>query len=147
MRLFKSPSSGRSRIRVLNIYWKNTQRGLDGRSNPWQQIPSIAIKMKHIIRNKIIINKKYHTIGTVAKSNRKIVERDTIYTTNIQTHGSSLTWFGTSTSIKSGTVKLVFASPVICEPSKHCKCSFYVCPIWFQTGRYLGESQLDYPKD
>ena len=36
--------------------------------------------MKHIIRNKIIINKKYHTIGTVAKSNRKIVERDTIYT-------------------------------------------------------------------
>lgn len=76
-----------------------------------------------------------------------MVERGKIYTTNIQTHGSSLTWFGTGTSIKSGCVKLVFASPVINEPSKHSKWSFYVCPIGFQAGIYLGESQSDYPKD
>ena len=48
-------------------------------------------------------NKKYHTVGTVPKSNGKIVESG-----KIDTHDRSLSWFGSGTSIKSGRVKLVF---------------------------------------
>jgi hypothetical protein len=51
-------------------------------------------------------NKKYHTVGTVPKSNGKIVESGKIDTHN--THDRSLSWFGSGTSIKSGRVKLVF---------------------------------------
>jgi len=35
-------------------------------------------------------NKKYHTVGTVPKSNRKIVERGKVYTPNTQIHDRSL---------------------------------------------------------
>jgi len=45
-------------------------------------------------------NKKYHTVETVLKSNRKIVERGKIDTTNTQRHDRSLSWLGTGTSIK-----------------------------------------------
>jgi len=43
--------------------------------------------------------KKYHTDGTVPKSNRKIVERVKIDTANTQKHDRSLSWSGTSISI------------------------------------------------
>ena len=33
-------------------------------------------------------NKKYHTVGTIPKSNIKIIERGKIDTTNIQIHDS-----------------------------------------------------------
>ena len=50
---------------------------------------------------------KYHTFGTVPKSNRKIVERGKIDTPNTYIHYRSLCWFGTVTSItKSGGDKL-----------------------------------------
>ena len=52
-------------------------------------------------------NQKYHTVGTVLNSNRKIVDRDKIETTNTQIHDGTLFWLGTGTSIKSGGVKLV----------------------------------------
>jgi len=45
-------------------------------------------------------NKKYHTDGTMAKSNIKIVERDKIDTSNTLVHGRALSWLGTDTSIK-----------------------------------------------
>jgi len=48
---------------------------------------------------------KYHTVRTVPKSNRKIVESGKIDTPNI--HDRSLSWLGTCTSIKSGGIKLV----------------------------------------
>ena len=44
-------------------------------------------------------NKKYHTVWTAPKSNRKI------YTSNTQIHDRLLSWLGTGTSIKSGGVK------------------------------------------
>ena len=44
---------------------------------------------------------------TVPKSNRKIVERGKIETPNTETHDSSLSWFGTVTSVKSVGVRLV----------------------------------------
>ena len=49
-------------------------------------------------------NEKNHIVGTVPKSNRKIVERDKIDTPNpqIHQHFSLLSWLGTGTSIKSG---------------------------------------------
>jgi len=47
-----------------------------------------------------MINKKYHTVGTVPKSNRKIVERCKIETPNTQIHDLSLSWFIIDTSIK-----------------------------------------------
>ena len=50
-------------------------------------------------------NQKYHTVRTVPKSNRKIVESGKIDTSNIHDH--SLSWLGTATSMKSGGIKLV----------------------------------------
>ena len=52
-------------------------------------------------------NKKYHTVGTIPKSNTKIVENDKIVAPNTQIHDRSLSWLGTDISIKSGRVKLV----------------------------------------
>ena len=46
-------------------------------------------------------NKNYQTVGTVLKSNRKILERGKIDTHNIHVHDWSLSWFGTDTSNKS----------------------------------------------
>ena len=50
--------------------------------------------------------KKYHTVGTIPKFNRKIVERGQIDNPNTQIHDLSLSWLGTGTLIKSGRVKL-----------------------------------------
>ena len=52
-------------------------------------------------------NKKYHTVGTVTTSNRKITERSKIDTCSIQVHDRSLPLLGTGASIKSYGVKLV----------------------------------------
>ena len=54
-------------------------------------------------------NQKYNTIGTVQKSNRKIVERGTIDTPSTQLHDLLLSWLGKGTSIKKwwDLVKLV----------------------------------------
>ena len=52
--------------------------------------------------------KKYHTVGTVIKFNRKIVERNKIDTHDIQipVHVRSLSWLGSGTSITSSWVKI-----------------------------------------
>ena len=52
-------------------------------------------------------DKNYHTFRTVPKSNRKIVEKSKLDTSNTQIHGRSLSCLGTGTSIKSDGVKLV----------------------------------------
>jgi len=44
--------------------------------------------------------KKYHTVRTVLKYNRKIVERGKIDTINTQIHDRSLSWPSTGTSIE-----------------------------------------------
>jgi len=46
-------------------------------------------------------------VGTIPKSNRKIVKREKIDIPNTQIHDCSLLCLGTGTSIKSGGVKLV----------------------------------------
>jgi len=54
-------------------------------------------------------NTRYHTVGTIPKSIKKIVERVKIETpNNTQIHDSSLSWLSRGTSIKSGGVNLVF---------------------------------------
>ena len=58
-----------------------------------------------------IKNKKYHTVVTLLKCNRKIVERNKIDTPNTQIHDFSIFWLGTDTSIKCGRVKPVFIGP------------------------------------
>jgi hypothetical protein len=52
-------------------------------------------------------NEEYHTVGTIPKSNIEIIERGKIDTHDKQIHDSSHSWLGTSTSLKSGEVKLV----------------------------------------
>ena len=52
-------------------------------------------------------NNKYHNVGTISKSNIKIVERGKIDIPNTQIHDRSLPWLGAGTSIKRGRVKLV----------------------------------------
>jgi hypothetical protein len=47
-------------------------------------------------------NEKYHTVRTVSKSNRKIVERGKIDIPN------TLSWLGTGTTMKGDRVKLVY---------------------------------------
>jgi hypothetical protein len=54
-----------------------------------------------------IKNKNYHTVRTVPKSNRKIVERGKNQYPNTHVHNRSLPWLGASTLIKSGDIKLV----------------------------------------
>jgi hypothetical protein len=49
-------------------------------------------------------NSKYHTVGTIPKSNIKIVERGKFDTPNTQLHAHSLSWLGTVTPIKYGVV-------------------------------------------
>ena len=51
-------------------------------------------------------NKIYHTDGTIQTSKIKIAERDKIDTPYTQIHDRSLSWLGTSTSIKRDGVKL-----------------------------------------
>ena len=57
-------------------------------------------------------NKKCHTVGTILKSNIKIVERDKINTLKIQIHDRSHSCLGTDTSIKCGWIKLVLWSQI-----------------------------------
>jgi hypothetical protein len=53
-------------------------------------------------------NKKYHTVATVPKSKRKIVERRCkIYAINIQIHDSPSSRLNIGNSIISGGVKIV----------------------------------------
>ena len=47
---------------------------------------------------------KYHTVGTIPKSNRKIVERGKIDTFNTQIYDHWLSLLGTGTSINSGGI-------------------------------------------
>ena len=46
------------------------------------------------------MKKKYHIVGTVLKSNRKMVERGKIDTPNTQIYDRSISWHGTCTLIK-----------------------------------------------
>ena len=73
-------------------------------------------------------NKEYNTVGTILKSNIKIVERGNIDTPNTQLHDSSLSWLGTGTSIKSGGVKRVLWTQTssISEMMRSWKCFPYV---------------------
>jgi len=70
--------------------------------------------------------KNYHTVETFPKSNRKIVERGKIDTSDIEIHDSSLYWLGTDTSIKNGGLKLVLWDKIkmcVCV----CKCHLMAC--------------------
>jgi hypothetical protein len=46
-------------------------------------------------------NKKYHTVGTIPKSDIKIVERSKMDTPNTQMVDGLLSWLDTGTSMKS----------------------------------------------
>jgi hypothetical protein len=52
-------------------------------------------------------NKKCHTVATVPKSIRKIIETGRVDIPNTQIHDRSLSWLGTDISIKSGRFKVV----------------------------------------
>ena len=56
----------------------------------------------------IMKNKKYYTVGTIPKSNIKIVKRGKIDTSNTKIHDHSLSCLGTGTAIKSDGVKLFY---------------------------------------
>jgi cell division protein FtsB len=61
-------------------------------------------------------SKKYRTVGTVPKSNRKIIETEV--KSIIQTHTYTF-WYGTGTSIKSGRVKLVLWAQMNVKKNLH----------------------------
>ena len=52
-------------------------------------------------------NKKFHTVGTIPKFNRKIIERGNIDIPNIHVHDRSLFLFGTRVSKVYDGLKLV----------------------------------------
>ena len=70
-------------------------------------------------------NKKYHTVRTVPKSSRKIVERGKIDTPNTQMHDLSLFRLGTGTSVTNGGVilDLLTQAPPLGEIMQSCKWS------------------------
>jgi len=51
--------------------------------------------------------KKYHTVGTIPRSNIKIIESGNIDTSITLINDHPLSWLGTVTSIKVGGFKLV----------------------------------------
>jgi hypothetical protein len=53
------------------------------------------------------IKKKYHAVGTVHESTRKIVERDKIDTTNTHIYDLSMFWLETGISMQSVGVQLI----------------------------------------
>jgi hypothetical protein len=67
---------------------------------------------------------KYHTVGTIPKSNIKIVKRSKIDITNRQIHDGPCSWFGTDTSIKGGWIKLVLCAQTssLSEMMPSCTC-------------------------
>jgi hypothetical protein len=78
--------------------------------------------------------KKYHTVGTILKSNKKIPHcqnnsKIKYWQLNIQIHDRSLFWFGTETSIKSSVVKLILWSKTspLSEMTWTCKCFSPLC--------------------
>jgi hypothetical protein len=58
---------------------------------------NLAIKMR---------SKNYHTVGTILKSNRKIIERSQIGNPNTITHDHPLCWLNTGSSIKQNVAGL-----------------------------------------
>ena len=95
--------------------------------NMWSrgEIKLIGIYMGLCIKMKT----KSTTVGTVLKSNRKIVEKDKIDTPYTHIHDWSLSWLVTYTSIKSGEVKLVlFAQCIFLEiwnSTIHIDCKYF----------------------
>ena len=75
--------------------------------------------------------KKYYTVETVAKSNRKIIERGEIDISNTQIYDRSLSCLGTGTSIKSGWFKLVLLTQTspLSEMIQSCKCFSHMSKI------------------
>jgi hypothetical protein len=69
-------------------------------------------------------NKKYQSVWTVHKSNRKFIERGKIDSPNTHVHDHSLSWLGTGTWIKSGRVKIVLWTQIypLSEAMRSCKC-------------------------
>jgi len=67
---------------------------------------------------------KYHTVGTVPKFNRKMIENGQIYALNIQIHDRSRSWLGTVTSVKRSGAKLVLWTYIfpLREMIRSCKC-------------------------
>jgi hypothetical protein len=62
-------------------------------------------------------NKKYHIVGTVLKSIKKIVGRRTIDTPKISIYVCSVSWLGAGISVKHGEVKLFISAKtwLLCE--------------------------------
>ena len=87
--------------------------------NKSSKMYSTALKCKVLIKLK---NKKYLTIGTIPKSNIKIVERGKINTPNIKIHDRPLSWLGTGASIKGGVAKLALwaQTPPLSEMMRSC---------------------------
>ena len=82
-------------------------------------------------------SKKYHTVGTIPKSNIKIVKRGKIDTPNTQIHDWSIFWLGTGTSIKRGGDILVLWAKIspLSEMMLSCKCFPHVSKIQILTTR------------
>ena len=59
-------------------------------------------------------SKKYNIVGTVPRSNIKIVERGNIYTPNTQIHDRSLFWLG-----KKPLTMVVYNPPTINKTNNH----------------------------
>ena len=75
-----------------------------------KKIPLLSTNQKTAFTYKVALWKNYHNVGTIPKSNIKIVDRFKINTPNTQIHDPSLVWLGTGTSVKSGEVKLALCS-------------------------------------
>ena len=66
-------------------------------------------------------NKKYHTVVTIPKSHRKIVERRKIDTFATQIHDPPLSWLGTGTSPNSGKAEIVLWFLLLQKKCMYCQ--------------------------
>jgi len=65
-----------------------------------EQLQNPTKKLAHCRNSSKTQQKNYHTVGTAPKPKRKIGESGKIDTPNTQIHDLSLSWLGTSISIK-----------------------------------------------
>jgi hypothetical protein len=85
-----------------------------------------------------MVSKWYHSVLTVHKSNRKIVELAKIDTSNTHIHDHSLSLLGTGTSVESDSVKLgqwVQISP-LSEMMQSCKKIVLICILKYFKNKF-----------
>ena len=105
--------------KTIFIYCWNSSRLI----NSWHTA-RWTVSNNQLINHTKLRKKKYHTVRTVPKFNRKIIERNKIHTLNKHIQDRSHSWQDTGTSVKGDRVELILWAQIssLSEMMRSCKC-------------------------